>query len=316
MAAMDTTADANLAIDVRHLNFRYNPKSPVILKDFNMALKPGTRCLLLGANGAGKSTLMKVLGGKHMAPEDTVSVLGMDAFRDLKLNTERAYLNTDWGLTTVAFAGYGCPLQADIEVGTMMKKLQEAFPERRDTLVELLGIDLKWRMHAVSDGQRRRVQLFLGLMRPFKLLLLDEITTSLDVVCRQDLLVWLKSECDTRGATIIYATHIFDGLDDWPTSMFFLTNKGNTGFQGELREMPMYKELRSKGDPSPLLSIVTKWLRDEIAADKAVAKAAGLQYTREEMSGEAALKKKGGEDTTSYLNAGGFAPGRMLSRYA
>jgi CCR4-NOT complex subunit CAF16 len=47
-------------------------------------------------------------------------------------------------MRTVAFAGYGCPLQADIPVYNMMKKLQEEYPERRDELVNLLGYDDKF----------------------------------------------------------------------------------------------------------------------------------------------------------------------------
>lgn len=136
-------------------------------------------------------------------PDDAVTVLGQSAFHSTKLNFERAYLDTEWGLRTVAFAGYGCPLQADIPVHGMMKALQAQFPERRDELIELLGIDLNWRMHQVSDGQRRRVQIFIGLIRPFKILLLDEVTVSLDVVVRVDLMNWLKKESDTRGATIV-----------------------------------------------------------------------------------------------------------------
>jgi CCR4-NOT complex subunit CAF16 len=85
-------------------------------------------------------------------------VLGRSAFHDTRLNFERSYLDTDWGMRTVAFAGYGCPLQADIPVFGMMQKLQEEYPARRDELLHLLGVDLKWRMHQVSDGQRRRVQ--------------------------------------------------------------------------------------------------------------------------------------------------------------
>lgn len=41
-------------------------------------------------------------------------------------------------------------------------------PARRAALIELLDIDLSWRMHKVSDGQRRRVQIAMGLLRPFK----------------------------------------------------------------------------------------------------------------------------------------------------
>jgi ABC-type uncharacterized transport system ATPase subunit len=46
---------------------------------------------------------------------------------------------------------YGCPLQADIPVSGMMTKLQECYPERRDELVKLLGIDINWRMHQVRN---------------------------------------------------------------------------------------------------------------------------------------------------------------------
>jgi hypothetical protein len=52
-----------------------------------------------------------------------------------------------------------------------------------------------------------------------QVLLLDEITVDLDVLARANLLTYLKKECEERGATIIYATHIFDGLDDWPTDI-------------------------------------------------------------------------------------------------
>ena len=46
---------------------------------------------------------------------------------------------------------------------------------RRLRLIEVLDIDLEWRMHQLSDGQRRRVQLAMGLLRPFQALLLDEV---------------------------------------------------------------------------------------------------------------------------------------------
>ncbi|KAF5781773.1 putative ATPase, AAA-type, core, P-loop containing nucleoside triphosphate hydrolase [Helianthus annuus] len=67
---------------------------------------------------------------------------------------------------------------------------------------------MSWRMHKVSDGQRRRVQICMGLLKEFKVLLLDEITVDLDVLARADLLTFLKKKCEERGATIIYATHI------------------------------------------------------------------------------------------------------------
>ena len=173
--------------------------------------------LNLHCNSSGKSTLLRILAGRHLTPQE-VKVLGLNSFRDTRLNFHRAYLDCDWGMTSIAFVGASVPLMADIPVHQMMERLQASYPERRDELVEMLGIDLNWHMHQLSDGQRRRVQLMIGLIRPFKILLLDEITTSLDVCVRQDLLKWLVKESEERQATILYATHIFDGLDDWVRS--------------------------------------------------------------------------------------------------
>lgn len=227
-----TTTEEQLHINCQNLEFAYPGQKPV-LRNLNMQLSSGARCLLVGSNGAGKSTLLRILAGRHLVkPDESVRVLGRSSFHDTRLNFERAYLDTDWGMRTVAFAGYGCPLQADIPVHSMMRKLQDEYPERREELIKLLGIDINWRMHQVSDGQRRRVQIFLGLIRPFKILLLDEVTISLDVVVRVDLLRWLKHESETRGATILYATHIFDGLEDWPTHLHYLKAGGYTGWQG------------------------------------------------------------------------------------
>lgn len=47
--------------------------------------------------------------------------------------------------------------------------------ERRDILLDILDVDLDWHMHAISDGERRRVQLVMGLMGEWDVLLLDEV---------------------------------------------------------------------------------------------------------------------------------------------
>lgn len=154
----------------------------------------------------------------------------------------------------------------------------------------------------VSDGQRRRVQIFLGLIRPFKILLLDEVTVSLDVVVRQDLLRWLQNESETRGATILYATHIFDGLDDWPTHIHYLTNRGTTGWQGTADSLPYLQQLRAAGDPSPLLRVAERWLRAEMTESPCI----------EQEEGDAAVAQR--DPLQNSLNsAGGFSAGRMAA---
>lgn len=55
--------------------------------------------------------------------------------------------------------------------------------ERRDRLLDILDVDLDWHMHQISDGERRRVQLVMGLMGDWDVLLLDEVSGPLVYIC-------------------------------------------------------------------------------------------------------------------------------------
>ena len=253
----ETTSIEHL-IHVKNLTFNFFDKK--VLYDINLNLQQGQRCLVVGTNGAGKSTLLRVLAGKHMVPHSCeFSVLGSRAPQD-QING-LAFLGNNWS-RTVAFAASNVAYQCDIPVKDMMSKLQKDYPERRNMLVKLLNIDLNWRMHQVSDGQRRRVQIMLGLIKPFRVLLMDEITVDLDVVARQDLLTFLISECETRGACILYATHIFDGLDDWTTDVMYL-KAGKTKGIKSLVNFEDWKERKTNGQHNPLLRAVEKRMRTE-----------------------------------------------------
>ena len=59
-------------------------------------------------------------------------------------------------MRTVSFADVGVPLMSYIPVYGVMEKLQSSYPKRRDDLVEILGIYLNWRMHQLSEAQRRQ----------------------------------------------------------------------------------------------------------------------------------------------------------------
>ena len=252
------------AVSVSHLNFDYGVASggAPVLRDVSFVLPRGARMLLVGDNGAGKSSLLRVLAGRHIFRDDAVLLRGKHAFYDTSLNASRAYLSGDWGRRTVAFTGHGCALQADIGVSEMMLDAQRAQPARRDMLVELLGIDLAWRMHQLSDGQRRRVQIMLQMLRPVEVLLLDEITTDLDLITRQDFLAFIRRESETNGLTIVYATHIFDGLDDWATHIGYVADRTLARF-GPAAEIPELLAHRASGEPAPLLRTIEGWLRAE-----------------------------------------------------
>jgi CCR4-NOT complex subunit CAF16 len=216
-----------------------------VLDSVDLVIHRGQRVLLVGANGAGKTTLLRVIAGKHLIDPELVRVLGRAAFHDPDLTTR------------VEILGGRFPFDVDLRVDEILARQQGLDPARRDRLIEVLGVDLQWHMHAVSDGQRRRVQLLLGLVRPREVLLLDEITTDLDLVARQDLLEFLRDESQQRGTTIVYATHIFDLLDRWATDLVYMAY-GRITLSKPLGEIG---ELAS----DPLVRVVERWLRRDQA---------------------------------------------------
>ncbi len=232
---------ASPVISVRDLRFAYRGTSRKVLDGIDLTVQRGRRVLLIGANGAGKTTLLRILAGKHMVDTASVQVLGLSAFHDPTLSNR------------VEILGGRFPFEVDLRVSEILARQIDVDAARRDLLIEVLGVDVEWHMHAVSDGQRRRVQLLLGLLRPRELLLLDEITTDLDLIARQDLLAFLRKESEQRGTTILYATHIFDTLDRWATDVVYLVG-GRVLLDKPIEAIP---ELAS----DPLVSVVERWLR-------------------------------------------------------
>jgi CCR4-NOT complex subunit CAF16 len=208
-------------INISNLDFSYDRRNN-ILNNINLQVDEREFVLLVGENGAGKSTLLRIISGMHLVQNyNSFKILGNsspnDQFNGL------AYLGNTWK-KNVGYIGnlnYCC----DIKVCDLMKKNQNKYSERRDELVKLLNINLNWKMHEVSEGERKKVQIMLALLKPFKLLLIDEFTNELDVVVRDNLFKYLKNECTTNNASIIYATHIFDNLEKYITNVVFICNK-------------------------------------------------------------------------------------------
>lgn len=233
-------------VEINNLNFAYTSADPIVLREVSFSLPTGSRCLLVGANGAGKTTVLRLIAGKHLLPPEKLLVLGRPAFHDTSL-CER-----------VTFIGGSFPFTVDVRVREITDALKNVDPERLATLYRILAVDPAWRMHAVSDGQRRRVQLLLGLARQVDLLLLDEITTDLDIVARNDLLHFLAEENRQQGTTILYATHILDGMQNWATHLAFM-EQGQIHSLHPIAELPGLAELHASID-SPLFHLMLDWI--------------------------------------------------------
>ena len=297
---VSTAQPSEWGVNVNNLDWSYPgiDGSPIVgseplIKGMDLKLKPGSCCLLLGANGAGKTTLLKILGGKHMVPKDKVLIHGREAFYDTGLTTsgQLSYIGGNWQ-RDVAFAGYGVTLAGDFPAKKMLDSIPNVDPARKKRIIEVLDINPEWRMHQVSDGQRRRVQLAYGLMVPYSVLLLDEITVDLDVLGRADLMGFLRQECEERQVTIVYATHIFDGLEQFATHVAFVAG-------GQLRFCKPMEEIEGLQDrePGALLATVEVWLRKE------------AELKKQELAARGIVKKK----VFEYQRNSGWGEGRMAS---
>ncbi|KAJ2960487.1 hypothetical protein NQZ79_g4092 [Umbelopsis isabellina] len=251
----DEIAVKDLAIQVDNLTFGYG--GPDILRDLSLRLPRGSRCLLVGANGAGKTTLLRILAGKRMTP-GVVKILGLNAFVDAPKGV--TYLGTEWaGNPTV---------RGDLRVDYLIRSVGgDRWPERRDKLIEVLDVDVTWRMHQVSDGQRRRVQLVMGLLAPWDILLLDEVTVDLDVLVRSDFLNYLQEETAARNSSILYATHIFDGLGEWPTHIAHMAD-GTVMSHNSTDNYPEFDAFKTRHRQenrvdSPLMALCLSLLRQD-----------------------------------------------------
>lgn len=255
-----TEPENSTAVTISSLEYAFPGLAPVI-GDFSMKLPAGSRCLLCGANGAGKTTLLQVLAGKHMVNRSMLCVLGRSPFHDTAMTCsgELAFLGGSWK-AEVAYAGE-IALACDITAREMIFGVVAVNPARRDRLINLLDIDLDWNLMRTSDGQRRRVQICMGLLKEYSVLLMDEVTVDLDVLSRLDLLRFFEEECSERGATIIYATHIFDGMEKWATHLAYVE-------EGSLKRGGPTGEIPDLNAGKRLLDVMEGWLRVEFKERK------------------------------------------------
>lgn len=212
-----------------------------ILRGVNVALPAGSRCLLLGSNGSGKSTLLEVLAGKRFyaatgaAPagwsrrshDDATSSPSDEATKATALISKNAapsharlqgrvcYHDTKLNdVVTLGGSWWPKAPAGQMHVGEL---LHPPLTQRAEHLRSLLRVDLRWDLRHVSSGELKRIQLLLRLQEWYPIVLLDEATADLDLDMRQILLAFLREESEQSGVTVLYATHIFEGLAGWAT---------------------------------------------------------------------------------------------------
>jgi ABC-2 type transport system ATP-binding protein len=199
-----TTAAAEPVISVRDLRKTYKTKDgPVHAVDgLDLDVHHGEVFALLGPNGAGKTTTVEILEAYRKRNRGEVSVLGHDpahptaAWRQrigivLQTNNDLSELTVEEviRLFTTFYATPSDPLEVIDRVG--------------------LGEKRRTRSRGLSGGQRRRLDVALGILGQPELLFLDEPTTGFDPEARREFWGLIENLADT-GTTIMLTTHYLD----------------------------------------------------------------------------------------------------------
>jgi len=172
------------------------------LRGVSFEIARGETFALLGPNGAGKSTAIEILEGYRDRTGGTAEVLGTDPQRG----------GLDWK------ARLGIVLQSTGEspAATVREQLSHfagLYPNPRDVdeVIAAVGLEAKasTSIRKLSGGQRRRVDVALGIVGRPELLFLDEPTTGFDPEARRSF--WdLIRQLQREGTTILLTTHYLD----------------------------------------------------------------------------------------------------------
>ena len=197
---MAQPAVADNPVVVRGLRKQYGNATAV--NGLDMDIRTGEVFCLLGPNGAGKTTTVEILEGLRNRSDGEVRVLGHDPAGHPRGWRARIGVVPQ---TTGAFA--------DLTVREVVAQFAAFYPDPLpvDEVIDMVGLTAarKKQSMALSGGQRRRLDVAVGIVGDPELIFLDEPTTGLDPVARRE--AWeVVRFFARRGRTTILTTHYLD----------------------------------------------------------------------------------------------------------
>ena len=175
----------------------------VAVADVSFEVHDGEIFGLIGPNGAGKTTTMECVEGLRTPDRGSISVLGLDPFRDVYKLQHRIGVQLQQA-----------QLQKRIKVWEAVHLWASVYGKKvsdGDRLLEQLGLADKrnaWFM-TLSGGQKQRLFIALALINDPEVVFLDELTTGLDPQARRA--IWeLVRGIRARGTTVFLTTHLME----------------------------------------------------------------------------------------------------------
>ena len=207
----------NHAIKVCGLKKSYGGK--IAVNGIDLEVVQGEIFAILGPNGAGKTTTVEILEGYRDRDSGDVAVLELDPEH---LGSHSSSWRNRIGIVLQSTSDAG-----DLSVSETIHHFSHYYtnPKNPDDVITLVGLDEKRddRVHNLSGGQRRRLDVALGIIGSPEILFLDEPTTGFDPEARRafwGLIRTLKAE----GTTILLTTHYLDEAEELADRVAVINN--------------------------------------------------------------------------------------------
>jgi ABC-2 type transport system ATP-binding protein len=223
------------AVSVEHLTKAFGQFAAV--DDVSFEVPEGQLVAVLGPNGAGKTTTLEMLEGFLAPTAGTIRVLGADPRHGGRAWRAR-----------VGLVLQSTSLDPELTARDILSLYAPLYPRpwRVDEVLELVDLtaDAGTRVGALSGGQRRRVDLAIGIIGRPDILFLDEPTTGLDPEARRRTWAGVENLTST-GTTVVLTTHYIDEADHLADRVIVLSG-------GRIVTDTTPRELRARGGPGTI----------------------------------------------------------------
>ncbi len=192
----------NFDLVIKNLEFSYDEKQ--VLTNTNLTFEEGKKYMIIGASGSGKSTLLKLIS-KQLSPNNGDLLLGNTSYQDLNatsIHTYIGYVHQDPYMFKASIND-NITLHATVAPNTLEEAISKSnvkdFCNNLDQVLEANGDNL-------SGGQKQRIAIARELVADHKIILFDEVNSSLD----KQLNVSLVETLVNLDQTILFVTHNYD----------------------------------------------------------------------------------------------------------